>query len=191
MVVTELVITVTELVVAELAVTVSELVVAELVVTVTELVVGERMVTMAELMAKVYVVRKGQELQPWFQAKPIVVYLGYSHAHGSQTAKKFPGKHCQRLEELMFGGDPSESSPLEHKEKIFTCIPASTSSSARSPWTSACGGRAGDHGDRAGGRRAGGHLDRAGGHGDRAAGGRPDGIGDRAGGGRIIILHIA
>jgi hypothetical protein len=103
MVVTELVITVTELVVAELAVTVSELVVAELMVTVTELVVGERMVTVAELMAKVYLVRKGQELQPWFQAKPIVVYLGYSHAHGSQAAKKFPGKHCQRLEKLMFG----------------------------------------------------------------------------------------
>lgn len=71
--------------------------------------------------AKIVLVRIGDNVFPWFQAKPIVVGMGYLPSHVSQTIGKIPEKHRKPLKELLdMGGELSDSSPTElgHNDKI-------------------------------------------------------------------------
>jgi len=58
--------------------------------------------------------------RPWFQAKPIVVHMGYYSSNVTKTLNKIPEKHRRSLQELMDLGDYSQESPSElgHNDKI-------------------------------------------------------------------------
>jgi prophage antirepressor-like protein len=61
------------------------------------------------------------EPRPWFQAKPIVVHLGYASNHMSQTLSKLPQEHRKSLGELM-GVETESVSTLAHHDSIALYI---------------------------------------------------------------------
>lgn len=71
--------------------------------------------------AKVVMVKNDKgDLIPWFQAKPIVVYIGYQPTNVSKTLNKISEKYKKPLKELL--GDSAEESPLEHNDSIALYI---------------------------------------------------------------------
>lgn len=63
--------------------------------------------------AKIVMVRNSKgEACPWFQAKPIVVQMGYAQTHVSQTLEKIPEKHRKKLKELPGGVELSDRSTV-------------------------------------------------------------------------------
>jgi prophage antirepressor-like protein len=81
----------------------------------------KRVIRMRDATAKVHICEANGHPQPWFQAKPIVVHLGYGPTHVQQTLSKLPEKHRKSLGELM-EGELSGSSPLGHNERIATYL---------------------------------------------------------------------
>jgi hypothetical protein len=63
--------------------------------------------------AKVVTASEGGVERRWFQAKPIVVHLGYSQGHVHQTLSKLPEEYRKSLGELL-----GESAPNDHHERI-------------------------------------------------------------------------
>jgi prophage antirepressor-like protein len=74
-----------------------------------------RQLRMGDATARVHVRTVDGEPRPWFQARPIVVHLGYTSRHVHQTLSKLPEKHRKSLGELM-EGELSDSS-LTHNER--------------------------------------------------------------------------
>jgi prophage antirepressor-like protein len=74
-----------------------------------------RLMRLGDSTAKVHIGEASGEPRPWFQARPIVVHLGYGPTHVQQTLSKLPEKHRKSLGELM-GGELSGSS-LTHNER--------------------------------------------------------------------------
>ena len=75
-----------------------------------------RQLRLGDAAARVYIRTVDGQPQPWFQARPIVLHLGYSPTGVSNTLSKLPEKHRKSLGELMVD-DLLSKSTLEHKWK--------------------------------------------------------------------------
>jgi prophage antirepressor-like protein len=80
-----------------------------------------RVMRLGNATAKVYIRMVDGLPQPWFQAKPIALHLGYAVGNVSTRLGKLPEKHRKSLGELM-EGDLAPRAPLEHNEKIATYV---------------------------------------------------------------------
>jgi prophage antirepressor-like protein len=78
---------------------------------------GSRLLRLGDASARVHIRTVDGQPQPWFQAKPIVVHLGYSPSIVSQTLSKLPEKHRKNLGELT-EGDLLNKPSIGHNECI-------------------------------------------------------------------------
>jgi hypothetical protein len=78
---------------------------------------GEGRLMLGDRAAKVVTVSGGGGYRRWFQAKPIVLHLGYTPTNACKAVNKLPPEHRKSLGELL-----GESAPQDHHERLATYI---------------------------------------------------------------------
>jgi hypothetical protein len=73
---------------------------------------GEGRLLLGGRTAKMVTVSEGGVERPWFQAKPIVLHLGYTPTSVSNALNKLPAEHRKSLGELL-----GESAPQDYHER--------------------------------------------------------------------------
>jgi hypothetical protein len=78
---------------------------------------GEGRLVLGDRAAKVVTVSGGGVYRRWFQARPIILHLGYTPTSVTNALHKLPAEHRKTLGELL-----GDFAPQDHNERIATYI---------------------------------------------------------------------